>query len=223
MSFFTGTPERWEQKSILDKRQKPGYHQLLNAGQREGAGGAFGDAADYYRSLLGEENPTFNALAAPEQRRFNEQTIPDLAEQFAGWGGREGGGLSGSGFRNAAVNAGTDLAERLGAIRAQLRQQGAAGLTGIGELGLRQYNENIHRPGTEGFLSSAIGPAIGAAATAFGGPVVGALGTAAGNWLSNKFGNSSPYGGGNNSTSRGEIANWKAPASPNVNFMQRPV
>jgi len=86
-------------------------------------------------------------MFAPEQRRFNEQIIPDLAEQFSGHGG-----IGSSGFRNAAVNAGTDLSERLGAIRAQLRQQGAQGLSNIGGMGLQNFNENIHRPETFGLL-----------------------------------------------------------------------
>jgi hypothetical protein len=62
------------------------------------------------------------------------------------------GGLSSSSFRNAAVGAGTDLSERLGAIRAGLRQQGAQGLQNIGNMGLGSFNENIHRPATGGLL-----------------------------------------------------------------------
>ena len=64
-----------------------------------------------------------------------------------------------SGFQNAAVGAGADLSERLGAIRAQLEQQGAAGLQGIGQAGLGNYSQDvITQPGSQGVL----GPAIGA-------------------------------------------------------------
>ena len=200
MSFFTGTPERWEQKSILGKEQQPLYSQLQAANMGKGAGGSFGTAGDYYRSLLEDDNSTYNAMAAPEMRQFREQIIPGLSEQFAGMG-FGGSGLNSSGFRNASVNAGTDLSERLGAIRAQLRQQGAQGLMVLGQQGLGQYNENIHRPGTEGFLSSALGPALGAIGTAVGGPALGALGTAGGNWLKNKF---KVYGDQSSSTSNKE-------------------
>ena len=192
MSFFRGTPERWEQRSTLNPQQRPIESQLYGAAQGPGAGGAFGSAADYYRGLLSDNNSTFNAFAAPEQRRFQQETIPGLAEQFAGMGS---GGLSSSGFRNAAVSAGTDLAERLGAIRAQLRQQGAQGLMGLGQQALQPYQENILRPGTEGFLSSAIGPALGAIGTAVGGPVLGAIGTAAGGWLKNSLKGKSSWKG----------------------------
>lgn len=197
-SFFFGTPERFEQRSTLGPEQQGLYQQMLRAAQGQGGGGAFGQSADYYRDLLSNDSQTANAMFAPEQRRFNEQIIPDLAEQFAGMGS---GGLSSSGFRNAAVGAGADLSERLGAIRAQLRQQGASGLMGLGQQGLGQFNENIYRPATEG-LASQLAPAIGSLAGSFLGPAGtaagGALGSVVSNWLKptpeGKKGSTSPYG-----------------------------
>lgn len=156
-NFWTGRPGSWEQRSMLGPEQMGLYGQLQNSLMGQGAGGAFGQAADYYRSLLSDDNSTFNAMAAPEQRRFREQTIPDLAEQFAGMGS---GALSSSGFRNAGVSAGADLGERLGSIRAQLRQQGAAGLAGLGQFGLGQFNENIYNKGQPGFLDT-VGQGLG--------------------------------------------------------------
>ena len=47
---------------------------------------SFGTAADYYRDLLGNDSADFNAFASPELRRFREQIVPDLSEQFAGMG-----------------------------------------------------------------------------------------------------------------------------------------
>lgn len=182
-NFFMGTPGKMEELSTLTPDQQAIAQGLYGAVQGPGAGGAFGTAADYYRGLLSDDNSTFNAFAAPEQRRFNEQIIPDLAEQFAGMGS---GGLSSSGFRNAAVSAGTDLAERLGAIRANLRQQGAAGLTGIGQQSLQPFKENIYRPPQSGFIEQ-VAPIAGAALGAYGG-----------NWLNtSRFGKSSPFGGPN--------------------------
>jgi hypothetical protein len=194
--FFSGTPQSNYQVSTLDKSQMPIKNQLTQAAQA-GPGGAFGQAQNYYSGLLSDNSADFNAFAAPEQRRFNEQIIPDLAEQFAGMGS---GGLSSSGFRNAAVGAGTDLSERLGAIRANLRQNAAQGLQNIGQSSLQSFNNNITDPGSPGLLDYAA-PAIGAGLTAFGGPLAGAAGSAATNWLSNSFkrpSNTSPYGGGSN-------------------------
>lgn len=187
--FFEGTPEEREQVSRLTPGQEPIQEQLQNAAQQRGAGGAFGTSADYYRDLLSNENADLSAFTAPEMRRFNEQIIPDLAEQFAGMGS---GALSSSGFRNAAVGAGTDLSERLGAIRAQLRQQGAQGLQNIGNQSLAPTSDwQTTQQGSEGFLSQ-VAPALG---TAFGTALGGPVGGMAANWLtSSNKGSTSPYG-----------------------------
>lgn len=164
-NLLMGRPEQNYQQSLLTKEQQPLLSNAVNAAKNQGAGGAFGTSADYYRDLLNNDSQTNNMLAAPEMRRFNEDIVPELSEQFAGMGS---GGLSSSGFRNAAVNAGTDLSERLGAIRAQLRSQGAAGLAGIGQQALGQYQENIHRPATQGLLhgfAQGAGRAVGMYAT----------------------------------------------------------
>lgn len=144
-----GRGESFQQRSRLDQQQQPLYSQLLGAAQRPGVGGAFGQSADYYRDLLSNDSATNQMMANPELRHFREQLIPELSEQFAGMGA---GGLSSSGFRNAAIGAGTDLAERLGAMRANLRAQGAQGLANIGQLGLGDYTNNIYRPATSGLL-----------------------------------------------------------------------
>ena len=157
-SFLMGSKERTE--SNLLKSQEPLYEQQQQAAMGPGAGGAFGDSADYYRNLLSNNPEDMQAFAAPEMRRFNEEIIPGLCELFAGMGA---GGLSSSGFRNAAVNAGTDLSERLGSIRAQLRSQGAQGLMNLGNQGLQ--DRKVIRPATPGFLESAA-PGIGKGLTA---------------------------------------------------------
>lgn len=196
MSFWTGSQGKFNQMSTLGKEQQGLYNQLQQSNLGQGSGGSFGQAGDYYRSLLQNDNDTFNSLQAPELRRFREQTIPDLSEQFAGMGS---GGLSSSGFRNAAVSAGTDLSERLGAIRAQLRQQGAQGLQNLGQQGLQQFNENVYTQGQPGALQglfSGLGQGLGAA----GGAALGGGYGAGLSALGSLFGKSQPYGGqgGNN-------------------------
>ena len=198
-NFFTGTPAKRENVSTLRPEQEGLYNQLINSGMGQGAGGAFGTSADYYRNLLSNNSADYNAFAAPQLRQFNEEIIPGLSEQFAQGGGGQGS-FSSSGFRNAAINAGTDLSERLGALRANLRQAGAAGLQNIGRLGLGNYSQNMEtQPGSEGFLA----PALGAFGSAALGPAAGQLGYQAGNWLKNSFGgnnvgaNRSGYESGN--------------------------
>lgn len=194
--FFTGTPEKRENVSTLRPEQENLYNQLVNAGIGRGAGGAFGGAADYYRNLLSDDSADYDAFSAPMLRQYSQDIVPGLSEQFAGMGS---GGLSSSGFRNAQVQGATDLAERLGALRASLRQSGAQGLANIGSQGLGSFSQNmITRPGTEGFLSS-VAPALGTGlGAAIGGPIGAAIGSSAGTWFGgsgNRVGaNTSPYG-----------------------------
>jgi hypothetical protein len=218
-NFFTGTPEKRENVSTLRPEQEGLYQQLQNSAMGRGAGGAFGGAADYYRDLLSNDSADFNAFAAPQIRQYNEDIIPGISEQFAGMGA---GGLSSSGFRNAQVQGGTDLAERLGSIRANLRQAGAQGLQNIGQLGLGNYSQNmVTQPGSEGLLSS-LAPAIGTAIGSFAGPLGSAAGGMAGNWLKNSFGgnkvgaNSGPYGSSGPQASPTSGGGLQLP-----NFMQR--
>lgn len=212
-----GSPEKHERVSTLLPGQQPNFNQLQKSTQGRGAGGAFGDVADYYRNNLSDNPADFNAFAAPQLRQYNQDIVPGLSEQFAGMGA---GGLSSSGFRNAQVQGATDLSERLGSLRAQLRQNAAQGLQGIGQAGLGNYSQDVMtQPGTSGLLA----PALGAIGTAVGGPLLGAIGGAGANWLSNSLGgqktgaNSSPYGGGSQ-TASAQVAPSRG---LNVNFGQR--
>jgi hypothetical protein len=189
--FLTGTDPQDYQQTLLAPEQIPLYEQSVNAGLGRGAGGAFGTSADYYRDLLSNDSEDYNRFAAPEMRQFNEQTIPGLAEQFAGMGS---GGLSSSSFRNAAVGAGADLGERLGAIRANLRTQGAQGLFQAGQQGMQHHLENVHIPGQPGMLQGAAS-GIGQGLMQMGGSAMQGGGQSGGQ--------SAPMGGGTQSISRG--------------------
>lgn len=159
-SFLFGSPEEHERVSTLLPEQQPLFEQLQAAGAGRGAGGAFGESGDYYRDLLQDNPELMEQFMAPEKRNFNENIIPGLSEQFAGMGA---GGLSSSGFRNAAVGAGTDLSERLGAIRANLKNNAAQGLFNIGQQGLGNFSQDvITQQGTPGILSQLAPAAVSA-------------------------------------------------------------
>lgn len=163
-NFLFGSPEVRENVSNLQPQQEPLFEQSVNAGLNKGAGGAFGDSADYYRNLLSDDGADYNAFAAPQLRQYNEQIVPGLSEQFAGMGA---GGLSSSGFRNAQVAGATDLSERLGAIRANLRQAGAQGLQQAGQIGLQNHSQNmVTEQGTQGLIGAAL-PALAKAGVSY--------------------------------------------------------
>jgi len=186
-----GSEGKHEQKPLYSKEQQPLFQQAINAATGKGGGGAFGNAADYYRDLMSDNPQDLQAFQAPEMRRFREETIPGISEQFAGMGS---GGLSSSGFRNAAVGAGTDLSERLGQIRANLRMQGAQGLMNIGNTGLSRQTENVYYNPTPGFADTA-SKGFGNVATQAAGQYYQDYLDKNRNATSTK-GTSSPYGGG---------------------------
>lgn len=160
----------------------PQWQNLNAALQGQGAPGAFGQAADYYRSNLGDTSADMQAFEAPLRREFQEDILPGIAEQFAGMGS---GSLSSSGARNTALRAGTALGERIAAIRSGLRMQSANNLAGLGQFGI---SSAPFRPETGGFLggiAGGVGQSLGMLA---GGPAANfAL-----NGVSSLFGNQSP-------------------------------
>ena len=76
--------------------------------------------------MLSGSPEAYEKFAAPHLRQFQEQTIPMLAERFAGLGGGLGGGALGStGFGQAVGGAGAQLQSNLANLYAQLQQQAA--------------------------------------------------------------------------------------------------
>jgi hypothetical protein len=183
MSFFTGSPGGTQTVSNLLPEQENNFKE-----QQAAATGTYGAVKNYHMNNLSDNPADFDAFAAPELRKFNEEIIPGLSEQFAGMGS---GGLDSSSFRNAAVSAGESLSERLGRLRAELRQNSADRLQGIGNEALQNHSTQVQTPGSEGIAA----PLISGALTAVAGPAAGVLGNAAANWVKESFkGKSKPYG-----------------------------
>jgi hypothetical protein len=191
MGWWSGSKTKVKQHSLLSQGQEPLQEQLQNSAMGKGASGAYGDVADYYRGNLSINPEDFNAFAAPQLRQYNQDIIPGISEQFAGMGS---GGLSSSGFRNAQVQGATDLSERLGAIRANLRQSSAQGLQQIGQQALNPTTENMMYQGQPGFgqsFATGLGNGIGQAATSF---ATGGLSGFSNPFAGKAQTNSAPYG-----------------------------
>jgi hypothetical protein len=96
-------------------------------------GGGYQQALGQLQGMLDPNSQVYQDFAAPQMRQFNEQTIPQLAERFAG--GAQGGALSSSGFGQALGAAGAGLNTNLAQLRAQLQQQAIQSILG-------QYNQS---------------------------------------------------------------------------------
>jgi hypothetical protein len=113
-----------DQKRILEEMGQPLAHRrqydVTRSPQYQQALDMLGQTGQYAQGLMQPGSEAYQAFAAPEMRQFNEEIMPNIAEQFAGVGG-----LSSSGFQQQAAQAGSGLAERLAALRANLQFQGA--------------------------------------------------------------------------------------------------
>lgn len=188
--FLFGSPDKLKKVATGTKEQEALHNNILSQAMgMSGAGGGYNQAQQYYNSLLQPGNQAFQNFAAPFMNQFEEQTLPQIAERFAG-----AGALSSSGFGQALGGAGAGLQAQLAQLFAQLQNQAAGAQT-------QQYNQLSQQglgyqpfayqqqQGSGGFL----GPLATGLGTAIGGPLGGAL---AGG-ISSLFKNGGGGGGGN--------------------------
>jgi hypothetical protein len=81
----------------------------------------FQQGQDWLSNLFNDPN-FFKSFEAPLQRQFEEETIPGLANRFAGMG--SGGSLGSTGFRNQLAREGSNLHTNIAALRGGMQQQG---------------------------------------------------------------------------------------------------
>jgi hypothetical protein len=162
--FLVGPSEEFKQFSQLNPEQQQALSQILGkidpsqfAIQQQPT---YQAGQSYLQSLLGGDISQF---ADPYMRQFKEQTIPGIAEQFAGLGG-----LSSSGFQQALGGAAAGLQERLASLRGQLQMQALPQALGyaqapaesqlaLANLGLRPSQQTVFRPGGPGILQPLAG------------------------------------------------------------------
>lgn len=173
-NFLFGNKDQFKQMPTMNPQQQQALSSLLEQlGMMGGQGGSYSGAQDYLSKILGGDQGSFEQFAAPYKTQFQEQTLPTIAERFAGLGGPQGGGaLSSSGFGQALGGAGAQFQSGLAGLYAQLQQHAAQqafgqhnALAGLG-LGARPF-ENTYQPGSTGVLGgllSGFGQGIGSSA-----------------------------------------------------------
>jgi hypothetical protein len=165
----TMTPE---QRNMLNSLMK----QLGSSGQI-GQGGQQGTG--YMQQMLDPSSEAYKKFEQPYMNQFNQETVPGLAERFAGMGGGMGGGTSSSGFGQALSSAGSNLQSQLAALKTGMQGQAANSLMqqfqnmmGQG-LGAQAYGYS-HQPASPGMFANMAGP----------------MAKFAGNWANNNWGSS---------------------------------
>jgi hypothetical protein len=156
-SFLFGSRDKLKKKQTYTPGQMQFLDQLL--GSLSGGGQEGGNFLDYFKNLLGGEEGQgdFENFAAPYKEQFQNETIPMLAERFAGAGGGMGGALSSSGFGQSLSSAGSNFNAQLAQLYAGLRQNAAGQMSGLAGLGLgSQPYAFQHKPASPGFLQSGL-------------------------------------------------------------------
>lgn len=127
---FGGQKDQFKKYDTMSSGQKNIFNQLINM---LGGGGQIGQgyqgAMNLQNQYMDPSSQAVNQFADPYMRQFEQQTIPGLAERFAGMGAL-GGGLSSSGFGQSLSSAGGNLQSQLAALKAGLGQQAAQSLMG---------------------------------------------------------------------------------------------
>lgn len=144
----------------------------------------------------------FNSFEAPLQRQFNEQTVPDLANRFAGMG--SGGSLGSTGFRNQLAREGSNLSTNIAALRGGMQQNAIPQMLGYAQQPFQNYMTMANQA-LQPTENKYQGPSTG-----FFGPILSALTGGAAQGYGQKWGENMAGGGGNQlSTATGR--QWSNP------------
>lgn len=164
------------EQEIQRQRYTPEQQALLNQiiGGLSGEGGAVSGGLDFIKQLLGGQ--TAETAIAPMMRQFNEQTLPQLSERFAG-----ADALNSSAFGQSLGSAGAGLQENLFAARNDQQMQGLQGLMAMLNPALtQQFDLEVKKKKGFGALGSTLGTILGGA---IGGPAGASIGGSIGGSL----------------------------------------
>ena len=148
--FLFGEKAKYKKLPTMAPEQQQLFSQLL--GGLGGEKGGLSQSLQHILTMLGGGSEAEQALGSEYQRKFQEETIPQLAEKFAG-----SGALSSSGFGQSLGAAGSQLQSNLANIRGDVQKNALEQLTRLLGFGLSKepfaYGAT---PASEGFIPSLI-------------------------------------------------------------------
>lgn len=110
-----------------------------------------GTQSNFMNMLLQQLGPqasqafNFQPIAQAATNRFEQQTLPSIAERFAGMGAKRS-----SGYNQALANAYENLQTNLAGQQSQFGLQSQSNLAKLLGLGLQPQFENVFDPGSSG-------------------------------------------------------------------------
>ena len=160
MGFLFGDKGGFEQVKSQTPQQQALFNQLMGS-----LGGAQGSGLEWLQQILSGDEGAFSQFEAPLQRQFQQETVPGIAERFAGMGTH--GAQSSSAMNQTMGQAGRELSENLGALRGGLQQNALSQLQGLMGQAYQPTFESVYRQPTMGLaggLASGFGSGAGQAA-----------------------------------------------------------
>jgi len=145
MDWLFGHSPEMQQASRFTPEQQGYQNQLLGGLQQPTSSGM-----DWLQQLLSNDPSAFADFEAPYQQQFQQETLPSIAERFAGMG--SGGAQSSSGFQQTLGRAGKELSTSLAALRLGLKGQAIQQLQGFGQQAQQPSFENVYDPGSYGIV-----------------------------------------------------------------------
>jgi len=148
--FLFGSDDKIKKKSNYNPQQEQFFNQYAQQAQQGLEGQQ--DVMGLLRSMLDPNSDFFKNFENQQMTQFNEETLPNIAERFAG-----GGALSSSGFGQALGGAGAGLQSNLAAGKSGMIMQALQQL-------MQQYNQQsqnvlgsqpfmyMNKPGNMGLL-----------------------------------------------------------------------
>ncbi len=148
MDTLFGTSGGMQKESLLNPQQEGLNQQLLG-----GLGQPTGSGLEWLNMLMSQDPQAMQQFQAPMMRQFEQQTVPMIAERFAGMGSH--GASSSSAMQQTMGQAGKELSESLGALRGNIGMQAMSQLQSLLGQSMRPTFENIYMQPTKGILGGA--------------------------------------------------------------------
>jgi hypothetical protein len=149
MADWMGTSGGYGQQTIQNPQQQQLMSQLLS-----GLGGAQESGMEWLQKMLSGDEGAFSDYEAPFMRQFEQETMPGIAERFAGMG--SGGSQNSSAMQQTMAQAGGELSQNLASLRGGLQQNAMGLLQGMMGQGYQPTFENTYQQPTTGIIPGMI-------------------------------------------------------------------
>lgn len=161
LDFLFGSKGHNEQVSTLNPQQQQSLSSLLGGlnGQRDqNPDSLIGQSQRSLMDILSNDPMAFKNFERPAMRQFNQEIVPGIGERFSS----QFGGQGSSAFRNALLNAGSDLSQKLSEQRSGLQSNARDQIFQQLQQGLgTKAFENQYHEGSEGLVPGLLKSAVG--------------------------------------------------------------